>query len=62
MIEAGEYIRTKKGFIGKIDDIIDNYIMSNNDIDHTYGENKPYCHISEIIKSSKNIIDLIQMR
>jgi hypothetical protein len=64
-IEVGEYIRTKNGYIRKIEKVIekDNYFT----VDHTYfneeiQENTKGIILEEdVLKHSKNIIDLIEM-
>ena len=57
-IEAGEYCRTKQGYIAKIIEIRDEYIFDNTII-RSYGEEYDYLHddeVEEIAKYSKNII------
>ena len=50
-IEVGEYVRLQRGDIFKIDENTANY----------YNSNKKYI-TNEIVKHSKNIIDLIEVR
>ena len=50
-IEVGEYVRLQNGEIFKIDENTTNY----------YNSNKEYI-TNEIVKHSKNIIDLIEVR
>ncbi len=60
-IEVGEYVRTKKGDIDKID----RYIFESNIYHCENGmcidtENRIGLHLEDIVKHSKNIIDLIK--
>ena len=66
MIEVGEYVRIKKGYIRKIDKIekcpickkeeyINKEIIKNLHFENSY-------HKKDIVKHSKNIIDLIEVR
>lgn len=62
-IKEGEYIRTKQGYIAKVEDIEENIIMCDSDIYGDYeiapvlvGEEQ----IKLITKHSFNIIDLIE--
>ena len=63
MIEVGEYVRTKKGYIAKITEI-DNFIWFDNKINKESGI--PCYELSKVefenlvTKHSKNIIDLIE--
>lgn len=54
MIEVGEYVRTKKGFIGKLIDIDENN-------EAYYLDCKKCISLINIVKRSKNIIDLIEV-
>lgn len=62
-IEVGEYIRTKNGNIDKID----RYIFESNIYHCKNGlcidtENRIGLYLEDIVKHSKNIIDLIEVR
>ncbi len=57
-IKVGEYVRTKEGYIDKI-------VIAENEDDMYAGESNPQYldYTSEdIVKHSKNIIDLIEVR
>lgn len=66
-IEVGEYIRTKNGNIGKIIDInrrnywIDRYIRKESGIPSEFLERNSEQLKNNIVKHSKNIIDLIEV-
>lgn len=57
-IKNGEYIRTKEGLIGKFEAYADNYYI--NDCNSTMREQ--FVDKEDIVKHSKNIIDLIEVR
>lgn len=62
-IEVGKYVRTKSGGIGKIIEIDNSHIITDNE---TFGlgwdgEQVNWDFITEIVKSSTNIIDLIEV-
>lgn len=63
MIEVGEYVRTKLGYIAKITEI-DNFIWFNNKINKESGmavyELSKVEFENLVVKHSKNIIDLIE--
>lgn len=61
-MEVGEYVRTDKGFIGKVSEIDNGYVFSDDDLDVSYSEYRQYVEFKEIKKHSKNIIDLIEER
>lgn len=54
-IEIGEYVRTKEGIIDKVDRVIG---MIENTV---HLENSIWIGIKDIVKHSKNIIDLIEV-
>lgn len=65
-IKAGDYIRTKDGVIAKITDIIEDISIDCDrdvfDLNYLAMMEIPYCVKDEyIIKSSPNIIDLIEV-
>ena len=62
-IKEGEYIRTKQGYIAKVEDIEGNIIMCDSDI-YSYYEVAPILvgeQMKLITKHSFNIIDLIEV-
>lgn len=65
-IQVGEYVRTKKGNIGKVIDIdkrnywIDRYIRKESGIPYEFLEKNNEQLKNNIVKHSKNIIDLIE--
>jgi len=63
MVKEGEYIRTEKGTIAKIEDIEFDLLFSTTDSKYLYKHwiNSNSCHLEKIIKSSSNIIDLIEV-
>lgn len=63
MVEEGEYIRTEKGTIAKLEDIEFDLLFSTTDSKYLYKHwiNSNSCHLEKIIKSSRNIIDLIEV-
>ena len=66
MIEAGEYVRTKRGYIGKVIKIRERIETYKNDREAYLVDwcGKRATYISQIkdIKHSKNIINLIEVR
>ena len=63
MIEVGEYVRTKKGLITKIIGL-DEFIEEDGTTFYETEENPRYDDLcsKDIVKHSKNIIDLIEKR
>ena len=62
-IEVGEYVRTKKGFIDKVLEIKTEYTRMNGNYDIVFrlSDKKNYWFSTkDIVKHSKNIIDLIE--
>lgn len=62
-MEVGEYVRTEEGNIGKIIRILERVVL----VDKLVIDLKDFCVTrticnSEIVKRSKNIIDLIEVR
>ncbi len=55
-IEVGEYVRTKNGVIDKVDAL---YGMIENTV---HLENQKWFDIKNIVKHSKQLIDLIEVR
>lgn len=55
-IEVNEYVRTKNGVIDKVDAL---YGMIENTV---HLENQKWFDIKNIVKHSKNLIDLIEVR
>ena len=62
ILEVGRYVRTKDGNIGKITEIIDDdIIVTDYEFDKEYPELKYTFDRCEALKSSPNIIDLIEV-
>lgn len=64
-ISIGEYIRTRDGNIDKVVEVSQNYILANSKIlIAEYGQSHTFINIkkNEIVKHSKDIIDLIEER
>lgn len=60
-IKVGEYVRTVDGYIDKVTEISQNYILLSGKISITeYGESRIFVKKNQIIKHFKNIIDLIE--
>lgn len=59
-IEVGEYVRTKTGNITKIISVKDSVVWSDDFIDIHCRYNEGIIEKTDIIKHSKNIIDLIE--
>ena len=64
-MNVGDYVRTKDGRISKIEDIVDGFVWFDNFIYYTYSGGMDILNIEKIdeyiIKSSSNIIDLIEV-
>ena len=62
-IEVGEYVRTDKGTIGKIEDVGWDLLYRITTMKPIYKHwiSKNQCYTEEVIKHSKNIIDLIEV-
>ena len=66
-LKVGDYVRTKYGYIAKIEKIKDDYIYCDNTLYEEYGDSFNFIINNEenlkrfICKSSPNIIDLIQV-
>ena len=63
MIEVGEYVRTKDGYIFKIVDIDNIFIYVDKEVRYIGETNASIDYIkkSSVVKHSKNIIDLIEL-
>lgn len=62
-IEAGEYVRTNKGNIGKVIGIFEGHCIAKYHIEFqgTVKVKRQYLSTKTIVKHSKNIIDLIEV-
>ena len=60
-VRVGEYVRTKNGFIRKIIEVYNSIVIVDKTILDCY-TNTEAISKREIVKHSKNIIDLIQER
>ena len=64
-MKVGDYVRTKEGYISRVDNIVDDFIWFDNTIYKSYSDS--YDTLNEnnindyIVKSSPNIIDLIEV-
>lgn len=61
-IEVGEYIRTKTGNITKVISVKDTVVWTEDFIDVHCRYNEGIIEKTDIVKHSKNIIDLIEVR
>lgn len=62
MIEVGEYVRTKTGNITKVIKAKDTVVWTDEFIDIFCRYNEGIIEKKDIVKHSKNIIDLIKVR
>lgn len=64
-MKVGDYVRTKDGRIAKIETMVDDFLWFDNVIYYTYSDGIDTLNIEDIdkyiIKSSPNIIDLIEV-
>ena len=60
-MEVGDFARTKKGYIAKVSQIDNGYVFSEDTIDMSYEECRGYVDKRDIVKHSKQLIDLIEV-
>lgn len=60
-IEVGDFVRTKKGYIAKVSQTDNGYVFSEDTIDMSYEECRGYVDKRDIVKHSKQLLDLIEV-